>query len=161
MLVEIYNATMAIVWLPVPQTEAVMAGNRFGVRGARCTVTRSCHANAIKLSSNLTNAPLRSPLTRSGRPPSLMMEHARDRFSHRTVWNRRWRSRLCRAGGRDQRSRRHLPLPDLRQMGGSLCGEDRSEDELSIDRIGRRHQADHRQDRRFRRLGYATEIRGS
>ena len=62
---------------------------------------------------------------------------------------------------RDFRRRRHLPLSDLRQMGRGLQGQDRHQHELPVDRLGRRHQADRGQDRRFRRLRHAAEARGS
>ena len=53
--------------------------------------------------------------------------------------------------------RRHLPLSDLRQVGGRLQEGDRQRAELSVDRLRRRHQADHRPDRDLRRLRHAAE----
>ena len=70
------------------------------------------------------------------------------------------------AGGRvgtgdgHHRRRRDVPVPDLRQMGRSLQGEDRRGHELPVDRLRRRHQADSEQDGRLRRVGHAAEARG-
>src|SRR5262249_3510617 len=62
--------------------------------------------------------------------------------------------RLC---GRHLGRRRDLSLPDLFEMGGRLQTEDRRRVELSVDRLGRRHQADQGQDRYLRRFRHAAE----
>ena len=46
-------------------------------------------------------------------------------------------------------------------MGRRLQQGDRRQDQLPVGRLGRRHEADPRQDRRFRRLGCAAEGRGT
>ena len=55
------------------------------------------------------------------------------------------------------RRRRDIRLSDLRQMGGCLQERDQRRPELSVDRLGRRHQADHRQDRDVRRHRHAAQ----
>ena len=54
-----------------------------------------------------------------------------------------------------------FPYPDLRKMGAtSYKNEDRQQSELSVDRLGRRHQADQGQDGDFRRVRRAAGARG-
>ena len=71
------------------------------------------------------------------------------------------RHRISCACHRHFRRRRDVPLSDLRQMGGRLQEGDRQRAELPVDRLRRRHQADHRQDRDFRRLRHAAEGRAA
>ena len=59
------------------------------------------------------------------------------------------------------RRRRHLPLPDLCQVGGRLQERDRQRPELPVDRLGRRHQADQGQDRDLRRHRRAAAGQGA
>ena len=61
-------------------------------------------------------------------------------------------SSLAVPGRRPVGRRRHLPLPGLCQVGGRLQEGDRRRPQLSVDRLGRRHQADQGQDRDLRRL---------
>ena len=75
--------------------------------------------------------------------------------------HRRGRAGRHRAGGRHLRRRRDLPLPDLLEVGGRLQDADRHRPQLSVDRLGRRHQADQGQDRHLRRLRHAAEARGA
>ncbi len=69
------------------------------------------------------------------------------------------RRRIARSG--DLGSRRDLSLSDLCEMGRGLQGQDQCRDELPIDRLGRRHQADPEQDGRFRRFRHAAEEGGA
>ena len=73
----------------------------------------------------------------------------------------RRRHRLSRPRHRYFRRRRDIPLSDLRQMGGCLQKGNRQRTELPVDRLRRRHQADHRQDRDLRRLRHAAEAGGT
>ena len=62
---------------------------------------------------------------------------------------------------RHLRRRRDVPVSDLRQVGGRLQKGNRQRPELPVDRLRRRHQADHRQDRDLRRLRHAAEGRAA
>ena len=84
-------------------------------------------------------------------------------MQRRVIHRRRPRRGAVRSAGacrRHHRRGRDLPYPDLRQVGGRLQEVDRHRHELPVDRLGRRHQADHRQDGRLRRLRRAAEARG-
>jgi len=56
---------------------------------------------------------------------------------------------------------RDVPVSDLRQVGGRVQEIDRHRAQLPVDRLGRRDQADHREDGGFRRLGHAAQARGA
>ncbi len=85
-----------------------------------------------------------------------LMEQPRDHRSHPFTihsGHRRANRRLDidGIGARHFRRRRDLPVSDLRQVGGRLSEGDRRRNELSIDRLRRRHQADSAEDGRIRR----------
>ncbi len=141
----------------------------------RLTQPGACGVLLIKAQSNCHTVVRESariePLQPGAAPP---LTHRRSREENRREGSQKtilwlgalalalWRRAPRPAPSRgDFRRRRHLPLSDLRQVGRGLQGEDRHRHELSVDRLGRRHQADQGQDRRLRRLRHAAEARGS
>ncbi len=54
-----------------------------------------------------------------------------------------------------------FPYPIYAKWAAAYHQADRHRPELPVDRLGRRHQADQRQDRRFRRLGHAAQARSA
>src|SRR5262249_50650273 len=102
--------------------------------GNSCHKSEVCHKNEMKTSYKLISPPLIGSLAVPFGPVFLAADGAdRERLPDFIARSKcRCRNRFWRAGRRDLRRRRHFPLPDLREMGGSLRGEDRAKDELPV-----------------------------
>src|SRR5882672_6511810 len=98
-------------------------------------------------------------LSRNGNNPEIRCRNAKT--TRRRGGRRRGPHRRAGARRGHYRSGRDVPVSDLRQVGGRVQEIDRHRAQLPVDRLGRRDQADHREDGGFRRLGHAAQARGA
>ena len=125
----------------------------------RLYVSSNCHRTFVKA---LSTAPKRSGVSAIGRIR---------RFAHQMETTHEFHqdNRRCRPGRRidvglrrrHHRRGRDLPVPGLFEVGRRLQEGDRQRSELSVDRLGRRHQADPGQDRDLRRHRRAAQGRAA